>query len=86
MKILWLFFQIITPYHNIIFLLKAFTFAFQDIERMKSSASAIAEALNEFAKTLRETELPNDADTTARILQTQTCERIAIKVRGYVFF
>ncbi|PAV83342.1 hypothetical protein WR25_16353 isoform C [Diploscapter pachys] len=46
---------------------------------MKSSASAIAEALNEFAKTLRETELPNDADTTARILQTQTCERVAIK-------
>uniref|UniRef100_A0A0N4Z5V2 CRAL-TRIO domain-containing protein n=1 Tax=Parastrongyloides trichosuri TaxID=131310 RepID=A0A0N4Z5V2_PARTI len=50
-----------------------------DIERMKSSASVIAESLSNFAKCLRETELPNDVDTTERILQIQTGDRDAIK-------
>uniref|UniRef100_A0AC35THF6 CRAL-TRIO domain-containing protein n=1 Tax=Rhabditophanes sp. KR3021 TaxID=114890 RepID=A0AC35THF6_9BILA len=50
-----------------------------DIERMKSSASAIAESLNNFAKCLRETELPNDVETTERILNVQTNDRDAIK-------
>ncbi|CAI5455475.1 unnamed protein product [Caenorhabditis angaria] len=50
-----------------------------DIERMKSSATAIATALSEFGRTLRETELPNDVDTTARILEAQTAEKDAIK-------
>ncbi|EPB69351.1 hypothetical protein ANCCEY_11558 [Ancylostoma ceylanicum] len=51
-----------------------------DIERMKSSASAIAQSLSDFGRVLRETELPNDVETTARILQIQTAERDAIKV------
>ncbi|CCD63467.2 DH domain-containing protein [Caenorhabditis elegans] len=50
-----------------------------DIERMKASATAIAASLTEFGKTLRETELPNDADSTARILELQTAEKMAIK-------
>ncbi|VDK41752.1 unnamed protein product, partial [Cylicostephanus goldi] len=50
-----------------------------DIERMKSSASAIAQSLSDFGRVLRETELPNDVETTARILQIQTAERDAIK-------
>uniref|UniRef100_A0A0K0F1X9 CRAL-TRIO domain-containing protein n=1 Tax=Strongyloides venezuelensis TaxID=75913 RepID=A0A0K0F1X9_STRVS len=50
-----------------------------DIERMKSSASVIAESLSNFAKCLRETELPNDVDTTERILQIQSGDRDAIK-------
>ncbi|CAI4221574.1 unnamed protein product [Auanema sp. JU1783] len=50
-----------------------------DIERMKSSATVIAQSLADFGRTLRETELPNDAETTARILQIQTSERDAIK-------
>lgn len=47
---------------------------------MKASATAIAASLTEFGKTLRETELPNDADSTARILELQTAEKMAIKV------
>lgn len=47
---------------------------------MKSSASAIAQSLSDFGRVLRETELPNDVETTARILQIQTAERDAIKV------
>ncbi|KAE9417362.1 hypothetical protein Angca_004236, partial [Angiostrongylus cantonensis] len=50
-----------------------------DIERMKSSASAIAQSLCDFGRVLRETELPNDVESTARILQIQTAERDAIK-------
>ncbi|CAJ0951790.1 unnamed protein product, partial [Mesorhabditis belari] len=50
-----------------------------DIERMKSSAAVIAQSLSDFGRTLRETELPNDAETTARILDAQTAERDAIK-------
>ncbi|CAI2356671.1 unnamed protein product [Caenorhabditis sp. 36 PRJEB53466] len=51
----------------------------EDIERMKASATAIAASLTEFGKTLRETEIPNDADSTARILELQTAEKMAIK-------
>lgn len=47
---------------------------------MKSSAAVIAESLSEFGKCLRETELPNDVETTERILESQTYERDAIKV------
>ncbi|KAI6231679.1 DH domain-containing protein [Aphelenchoides besseyi] len=50
-----------------------------DIERMKSSAAVIAESLSEFGRALRETELPNDVETTQRILEAQTAERDAIK-------
>ncbi|KAL3117461.1 hypothetical protein niasHT_003209 [Heterodera trifolii] len=50
-----------------------------DIERMKSSARIIAESLSEFGKCLRETELPNDVQTTERILKLQQQERDAIK-------
>ena len=46
---------------------------------MKSSAAVIAESLSEFGRSLRETELPNDVETTERILETQTTERNAIK-------
>uniref|UniRef100_A0A1I7WZP8 Syntaxin n=1 Tax=Heterorhabditis bacteriophora TaxID=37862 RepID=A0A1I7WZP8_HETBA len=46
---------------------------------MKSSATAIAQSLSEFGRTLRETELPNDVETTARVLQIQTAEKDAIK-------
>jgi hypothetical protein len=47
---------------------------------MKSSAAVIAESLSEFGRCLRETELPNDVETTQRILDAQTAERDAIKV------
>lgn len=47
---------------------------------MKSSASIIAQSLADFGRTLRETELPNDVETTARILNAQTAEKDAIKV------
>ncbi|RCN46771.1 hypothetical protein ANCCAN_07213, partial [Ancylostoma caninum] len=57
-----------------------------DIERMKSSASAIAQSLSDFGRVLRETELPNDVETTARILQIQTAERDAIKPGMKHFF
>uniref|UniRef100_A0AC34QRH7 CRAL-TRIO domain-containing protein n=1 Tax=Panagrolaimus sp. JU765 TaxID=591449 RepID=A0AC34QRH7_9BILA len=50
-----------------------------DIERMKSSAAVIAESLSEFGRCLRETELPNDVETTERILEAQTSEHDAIK-------
>uniref|UniRef100_A0A1I7RJS6 CRAL-TRIO domain-containing protein n=2 Tax=Bursaphelenchus xylophilus TaxID=6326 RepID=A0A1I7RJS6_BURXY len=50
-----------------------------DIERMKSSAAVIAESLSEFGRCLRETELPNDVESTQRILEAQTAERDAIK-------
>ncbi|KAI6227532.1 DH domain-containing protein [Aphelenchoides fujianensis] len=50
-----------------------------DIERMKSSAAMIAESLSEFGRCLRETELPNDVETTQRVLEAQTAERDAIK-------
>ncbi|KAM3729038.1 Guanine nucleotide exchange factor DBS [Dirofilaria immitis] len=50
-----------------------------DIERMKSSATVIAQSLSEFGRCLKETELPNDVETTARILEIQTAERDAIK-------
>ncbi|KAI1722931.1 guanine nucleotide exchange factor DBS [Ditylenchus destructor] len=50
-----------------------------DIERMKSSAAVIAESLSEFGRCLRETELPNDVETTERILEMQSSERDAIK-------
>ncbi|VDO31083.1 unnamed protein product [Brugia timori] len=59
--------------HRMFFLL------FQDIERMKSSATVIAQSLSEFGRCLKETELPNDVETTARILEIQTAERDAIK-------
>lgn len=48
---------------------------------MKSSAGVIAESLSEFGRCLRETELPNDVETTQRIIEAQTAERDAIKVR-----
>uniref|UniRef100_A0A0N5ADL3 Mediator of RNA polymerase II transcription subunit 22 n=1 Tax=Syphacia muris TaxID=451379 RepID=A0A0N5ADL3_9BILA len=51
-----------------------------DIERMKSSAAVIAQSLTEFGRCLKETELPNDAESTSRILEAQTAERDAIKV------
>uniref|UniRef100_A0A915AZA4 DH domain-containing protein n=1 Tax=Parascaris univalens TaxID=6257 RepID=A0A915AZA4_PARUN len=51
----------------------------KDIERMKSSAAVIAQSLSEFGRCLKETELPNDVETTARILEIQTAERDAIK-------
>lgn len=51
---------------------------------MKSSAAVIAESLSEFGKCLRETELPNDVETTERILQLQTAERDAIKVKKFL--
>ncbi|VDL74836.1 unnamed protein product [Nippostrongylus brasiliensis] len=48
--------------------------------RMASSKqSPIAQSLSDFGRVLRETELPNDVETTARILQIQTAERDAIK-------
>jgi hypothetical protein len=47
---------------------------------MKSSAAVIAESLSEFGRCLRETELPNDVETTQRILDAQMAERDAIKV------
>lgn len=47
---------------------------------MKSSAAVIAESLSEFGRCLRETELPNDVETTERILEMQSSERDAIKV------
>uniref|UniRef100_A0A7E4V579 CRAL-TRIO domain-containing protein n=1 Tax=Panagrellus redivivus TaxID=6233 RepID=A0A7E4V579_PANRE len=50
-----------------------------DIERMKSSAAVIAESLSEFGRCLRETELPNDVETTERVLEAQTSEHDAIK-------
>ncbi|KAK0404505.1 hypothetical protein QR680_017481 [Steinernema hermaphroditum] len=50
-----------------------------DIERMKSSAAVIAESLSEFGRCLKETELPNDVETTERILEVQTAEHDAIK-------
>ncbi|TKR81009.1 hypothetical protein L596_014959 [Steinernema carpocapsae] len=50
-----------------------------DIERMKSSAAVIAESLSEFGRCLKETELPNDVETTERILEVQTGEHDAIK-------
>lgn len=46
---------------------------------MKSSAAVIAESLSEFGRCLRETELPNDVETTQRILEAQSAERDAIK-------
>ncbi|GMR32275.1 hypothetical protein PMAYCL1PPCAC_02470, partial [Pristionchus mayeri] len=50
-----------------------------DIERMKSSASVIAQSLNEFGRCLKETEMPNDVETTSRILEMQCIEKDAIK-------
>ncbi|GMT04280.1 hypothetical protein PENTCL1PPCAC_26454, partial [Pristionchus entomophagus] len=50
-----------------------------DIERMKSSASVIAQSLNEFGRCLKETEMPNDVETTSRILEMQAIEKDAIK-------
>ncbi|GMT32832.1 hypothetical protein PFISCL1PPCAC_24129, partial [Pristionchus fissidentatus] len=50
-----------------------------DIERMKSSASVIAQSLNEFGRCLKETEMPNDVETTSRILEMQIIEKDAIK-------
>lgn len=47
---------------------------------MKSSAAVIAESLSEFGRCLRETELPNDVETTERVLEAQTSEHDAIKV------
>jgi hypothetical protein len=52
----------------------------QDIERMKSAASVIAQSLSEFGRCLKETELPNDVETTAHILEIQRAERDSIKV------
>uniref|UniRef100_A0A183C5F0 Annexin n=1 Tax=Globodera pallida TaxID=36090 RepID=A0A183C5F0_GLOPA len=46
---------------------------------MKNSARIIAELLSEFGKCLRETELPNDVQTTERIMKLQQQERDAIK-------
>ncbi|EFO13368.1 hypothetical protein LOAG_15161 [Loa loa] len=46
---------------------------------MKSSATVIAQSLSEFGRCLKETELPNDVETTARLLEMQTAERDAIK-------
>lgn len=53
----------------------------KEIERMKASTQVIAKSLQEFDQTLRETELPNDVETTQRLLATQKCEKEAIKVR-----
>jgi hypothetical protein len=53
---------------------------------MKSSAAVIAESLSEFGRCLRETELPNDVETTQRILDAQTAERDAIKAGFCGFF
>ncbi|KAF7635615.1 hypothetical protein Mgra_00005004 [Meloidogyne graminicola] len=50
-----------------------------EIERMKSSARIIAESLGDFGKCLRETELPNDVQTTEKVLEVQQHERDAIK-------
>jgi len=47
---------------------------------MKSSATVIAQSLGEFGRCLKETELPNDVETTEHILEIQTAERDAIKV------
>lgn len=47
---------------------------------MKSSAAVIAESLSEFGRCLRETELPNDVETTERVLEAQSAEHDAIKV------
>lgn len=60
-------------------------FSLKDIERMKSSATVIAQSLSEFGRCLKETELPNDVETTARILEIQTAERDAIKVGSSQF-
>ncbi|KAH7706000.1 Protein CGEF-1 b [Aphelenchoides avenae] len=54
-----------------------------DIERMKSSAAVIAESLSEFGRCLRETELPNDVETTERVLEAQSAEHDAIKHLPY---
>lgn len=47
---------------------------------MKSSATVIAQSLSEFGRCLKETELPNDVETTAHILEIQRAERDSIKV------
>ncbi|MFH4983095.1 hypothetical protein AB6A40_009804 [Gnathostoma spinigerum] len=46
---------------------------------MKSSAAVIAQSLSDFGRSLKETELPNDVETTARLIEVQTAEREAIK-------
>ncbi|KRX91086.1 Guanine nucleotide exchange factor DBS [Trichinella pseudospiralis] len=50
-----------------------------EIERLRCSAEGIARTLDEFVQNLRETELPNDASTTANILSSQKADRDAIK-------
>lgn len=51
---------------------------------MKNSASIIAESLTEFGRLLRETEIPNDVETTEQILEAQKMERDAIKVLKFI--
>lgn len=47
---------------------------------MKASTQVISKSLSEFDQTLRETELPNDVETTQRLLDAQKAEKEAIKV------
>ncbi len=49
---------------------------------MKSSATVIANSLEDFSRCLKDTELPNDAETTAHIMETQRAEREGIQVKG----
>lgn len=48
---------------------------------MRSSTQVIAQSLEEFSACLKDTELPNDAETTQTIIDTQKSERESIKVR-----
>lgn len=48
---------------------------------MRSSTQVIAQSLEEFSRCLKETELPNDAETTQAIIDTQKSERESIKVK-----
>ncbi|KFD44874.1 hypothetical protein M513_14249, partial [Trichuris suis] len=50
-----------------------------EVERLRCSAEGIARTLDEFVQSLKDTELPNDASTTAHILTSQRTDRDAIK-------
>uniref|UniRef100_A0A5S6QZ85 CRAL-TRIO domain-containing protein n=1 Tax=Trichuris muris TaxID=70415 RepID=A0A5S6QZ85_TRIMR len=50
-----------------------------EVERLRCSAEGIARTLDEFVQSLKDTELPNDASTTAHILSSQRTDRDAIK-------
>ncbi|VDP14677.1 unnamed protein product [Soboliphyme baturini] len=51
-----------------------------EVERFRSCAQGIARCMEDFTQCLRNTELPNDAETTRSILESHRVEREAIKV------